>query len=126
MVAPVEYCAVESDFFCIQSIVLSFAIPRSGVEGQSAWTFGGWIFKVLDADLTISLLGQVRAGLTLVEVPPGASLNGRQSGKPTLVLYSRASGIVGFASEFLPEGSPTPTYWLASEVGLGANQWNEQ
>lgn len=115
------FCSLDSQFFCISTHTLEFAIPKCERKMKSSWTYGNYEYRVLKRDKKVTLFGRTMRDLYLIEVfeylkdKPDNGMS--QSSR--FVLFSFEMGIVGYAQKMTLE--PTPTFWLAGEIGLGSS-----
>lgn len=114
-----EFCEPNSEFECFFSRRLAFAVPKSGINTES-WMLRDYEFKVIEKNLSITLLGTQIGELYLIETPAEATLAGLHTQKPTYWLYSTKVGIVGFGTDAIPDNRST-VYWLRDNVGFASH-----
>lgn len=113
-----KFCEADSDYFCISSYTLNFAIPKCLGEMQAHWQLNDIEYEILKTGQLVSLFGRTYRNLLLIRATKRPTDDTSTVAEATRILFSVESGIVGYAREFAFE--PTPTFWLASEFGLGS------
>lgn len=112
-----QFCEPLSEFECFFSKRLAFAVPKDGINTAS-WILRDHEFKVIEKNLSITLLGTQIDGLYLIESPAEATLAGLHTQKSTFWLYSTKIGVVGFGADAIPDNRST-VYWLRGNIGFG-------
>lgn len=100
-------CSETEEFYCVESVVLNFAVPKKSIHAGSVWKRKAATYKVLRAD-EVSVFGKSSKAYVIEQVV-GTQL-------VAIFLYSEEDGLVGFS---LTEGnSRSPTYLLREEKGF--------
>lgn len=114
---PADFCDLESEYHCFFSQRLAFSVPKKGVIANS-WYVREHQFKVVERNLSVSLLGRKISDLYLIVSPASSTRAGMQSQKPTYWLYSEEIGIIGFGEDVIPD-EKSSVYWLENHAGYG-------
>lgn len=122
-------CGVDSEYYCVNSGVFYFAVPKILTENNKSWAVNGREYKVVYPLRWISLFGR-SIQVTIIEnqefAPNGDSAT-------TYYYYSPVSGLLGYeATEDTkcgnpprPKSSAPVLYFLSGKVGFGAHLYGK-
>lgn len=108
-----DMCNEKSDFFCFFSIRYAFSVPKNLIA-QKSWVVENVEFKVVENNISYSILGNEYNNLYLIQTPASGTLVGRHTGESTFWLYSKKYGLLGFSQQ-----KDRITHWLQQQKGFG-------
>lgn len=102
-----KFCSKNDEFYCLESIVFDFSVPKSGLKEGVSWERNGAYYEVVGNE-TITIFG---CSMNVYVIKQTV-----QQKSAALFFYSQKKGLVGFS---LPtEDSYSPIYFLRGEKGF--------
>jgi hypothetical protein len=106
-VAPAQYCAASSDYFCFSGGGLRFAVPKKLTANTKTWKQDGTAYRIQD-----------RTKFSIIGVPVDVVFIERSSkGEKYVFVFSEARGIIALSIV----GKTSRTFVLENPCGFGAS-----
>lgn len=112
---PATYCDDKSEYFCINSDVFYFAVPKSLTVKQKSWSLGGHTYHVVVPLHSMLLFGE-RIRVEIISTVGPKSVD--SPADVTYFLYSPRHGLLAVESR-LTGDLATDILWSTSRIGFG-------
>jgi hypothetical protein len=116
-----ELCPDSSEFHCVASAELVFAVPRDLARYPKGWAYDNVSYEIVGNFAHFALMGVEVRDVVLIKAPSSAARRTRHTGEDGYFLYSASKGLLGF--EFRKNGeSCERSYFLRGDQGFGARK----
>ena len=112
--AEAKYCSPTSEFYCVISLIYSFAVPKRLGEYQNTnWSVHGIQFSLIASNRSLSLFGLKFDDIWVIATPAEGTLGQRTIHS----YYSLEHGLIGFED---PGDQLQMHFWLSGKQGFGS------